>query len=712
MVQQRQRRFQSYAKAITREKEKTGPTESPTNVQTSIVESYLAEEVVEDEGSLEETEVAETLNALATDDTELIVETNSISITPGTQFMVHLTERFHLFIAQKMQTDKVWGGLKIVFSGANVPGEGEHKIMEFIRDYQASSDYSRDCIHCFYGLDADLIMLGMATHEPKFLVLRETQRNGRRDRGHGRHDKFHFLDFGVLREFIASKFEDKKELPWFNLEHLIDDFVLTLFLCGNDFLPALPTLLITEGALDYFFNMYGEILHTMNGFITHHQGGLHFGRLSLFLHQIAQSEQSVLDHRLRLRLRTFSKQPPPPPPALPSPSPLLVQEEPQMIQGKYFNLYNYIDRPASECLNCQEGANMDDLLLGSPDKDIKSDSDQQMLIKISFKEKVKIHTLVIQAPPSLAPNTLKLFVDKAHLSFSDAEDEKARQEVTLDSTSSSEEGAVLTLDFVKFQSVSHLTVFVVDNQGGGDVSSLTKLEIFGEPIKGLNLAHLEKVPRYRRKSRPSRRQGSHRLEMTRRDELLLRPEVQQGGTVNKSEWRQAYYSLKVFDGLHSGQSLDRVLQEYVKGLLWTYHYYYTGCVSWRWYYPYYYAPLASDLAPYLQSHDPQLTWDDAPPPSPFAALLAVIPPSCSHLLPASYRPLMDDPNSPLAHLHRSSRISVDREGCANPWQYLLRVPFPDLDRVEDSLRKISSNTLTSEEERRNMVDTPSLFLPK
>ena len=92
--------------------------------------------------------------------------------------MARLSEQLRYFVNKKISEDANWRDVTVVLSGHDVPGEGEHKIMEYIRLSRAQPDYDPNVRHCLYGLDADLIMLGLLSHDPHFCLLREEVKFG------------------------------------------------------------------------------------------------------------------------------------------------------------------------------------------------------------------------------------------------------------------------------------------------------------------------------------------------------------------------------------------------------------------------------------------------------------------------------------------------------------------------------------------------------
>jgi 5'-3' exonuclease len=93
---------------------------------------------------------------------------DSNSITPGTQFMDNLSKYMDFYIKKKINEDSYWKNIEVIFSNEKAPGEGEHKIVNYMRYYGDENE-----TYCINGLDADLIMLALGTHLPKFYILRE-----------------------------------------------------------------------------------------------------------------------------------------------------------------------------------------------------------------------------------------------------------------------------------------------------------------------------------------------------------------------------------------------------------------------------------------------------------------------------------------------------------------------------------------------------------
>ena len=219
---------------------------------------------------------------------------DSNSITPGTEFMAKLTNNLKYFIHKKITEDSSWANIEIILSGHEVPGEGEHKIMEYIRSIRSQDDYNPNLRHCIYGLDADLIMLGLVTHDPHFALLREEVTFGpqRKVGPKDLHDqKFYLLHLSLLREYLSLEFQEiENQLNFeYDFDRILDDFILIMYVIGNDFLPNLPDLFINKGAFPLLIAAFKQTLLESDGYINEN-GKINLVRLNIYIKILSKFE--------------------------------------------------------------------------------------------------------------------------------------------------------------------------------------------------------------------------------------------------------------------------------------------------------------------------------------------------------------------------------------------------------------------------------------
>jgi 5'-3' exoribonuclease 1 len=223
--------------------------------------------------------------------------------------------RYIIFVSQ---TPKDCGDISFVLAGHADPGEGEHKIMEYIRSnkLRGGPAWPPNLRHCLYGLDADLIMLALATHEPNFVLLREDvavmdRRRYKKLETDVLATPWQLLHLCLVREYLDLEFrslQPKLRFPY-DLEKIIDDFVFLCFFIGNDFLPSLPFLTIANGSLNTMIDLYKVSLVTGDGYFTS-SGKIHWGRCLVYLNRLKEMEldrlRDLADHNKLVERRKKS----------------------------------------------------------------------------------------------------------------------------------------------------------------------------------------------------------------------------------------------------------------------------------------------------------------------------------------------------------------------------------------------------------------------
>lgn len=221
---------------------------------------------------------------------------NTSAITPGTAFMKKLNIRMNDYCAIKGR--EIGNTVMYIYSGSDAPGEGEHKIFEYIRDDAA---YHRDTTTLIYGLDADLIMLCLNhlhisqniylyRDTPEFIqsldstlsctdqyyldipafacsleaVMRETTSPDVGSNGAYVSDATTVAGSSVGLRSESSP--PSKITP--EVIAAIDDYIVMAFMLGNDFMPHFPSLNLRTNGMTVLLQTYANMFRASKEYLV------------------------------------------------------------------------------------------------------------------------------------------------------------------------------------------------------------------------------------------------------------------------------------------------------------------------------------------------------------------------------------------------------------------------------------------------------------
>ncbi|CAF3887232.1 unnamed protein product [Adineta steineri] len=204
-------------------------------------------------------------------------------IKPGTPFMSKLSNCLQDYIRYRMNTDPAWRSIKVILSNANVPGEGEHKIMDYIRQQRAEQDHDLNTYHVVYSADSDVILLALTIHTNYFRILRISPSNDTELQ------RYEFINLAKLRTNLENDLKVPDIFQW-NPERAIDDWVFLCFLAGNDFFPNLPLIEFYRKNMNFLRDIYKE----SSGYLTEN-GQLNMNHLKKFLTRVAEKQVEIFE---------------------------------------------------------------------------------------------------------------------------------------------------------------------------------------------------------------------------------------------------------------------------------------------------------------------------------------------------------------------------------------------------------------------------------
>jgi 5'-3' exoribonuclease 2 len=599
---------------------------------------------------------------------------DSNAITPGTPFMDILAASLRYWCSYKLNTDPAWENLKVIISDATVPGEGEHKIMQFVRSQRSSPQHDPNTRHVMYGLDADLIMLGLATHEPHFRILREdvfandtkpgccricnqpghmaAECKGKPAKKEGDFGEkqggaplkpFIWLHVGVLREYLAVEMSVPNQPFRFDLERALDDWVFMCFFVGNDFLPHLPSLDIREQGIDTLIAIWRDNIPTMGGYVTK-DGHVDLARAQLILEGLAKQEDTIFKRRKEVEERKDAA---------------AKRRAEQQNKRARRGAPNGGDAPVT------------------PAQFMGSRKRGEMIPDINALPTFNPATAQTASDPRYSM-THDMVVNKANVA------NKSAAAVLKEKLLAQKNGTAA-------ESQKDAVDQLMSNAGVSTETSPTS--VLGKRKAEDDDDNDAGTPG-RNSPVPTPAAAAKEPEGPPEDTVMLW----------ESGYADRYYEQKFKVPAGDIAFRHQVARDYVEGLAWVLLYYFQGCASWTWYYPHHYAPFAAD---FVDLKDMTIDFKKGKPFRPYEQLMGVMPARSNHVLPAAFHPLMTDEDSDIIDFYPEDFV-VDLNGKKFAWQGIALLPFIDSKRLLDAMAT-KYPLLTEDEHSRNAFGHDALI---
>ncbi|KAJ3194760.1 5'-3' exoribonuclease 2 [Irineochytrium annulatum] len=609
---------------------------------------------------------------------------DSNCITPGTPFMANLAVALRYYISDRLNSDPAWRNVKVLLSDASVPGEGEHKIMDYIRRQRSCPEYDPNTSHVLYGLDADLIMLALATHEPHFKILREdvfaNQNNnkgcficgqtdhqaaactGKKKEKTGQYDEkgtyvekpFVFLHVSVLREYLEAELKEEN-LPFaWDVDRAIDDWVFLCFFVGNDFLPHLPSLEIREGAIDRLIELWRKNLFQWGGYLTD-SGDIDLHRVQLLLMDLGQVEDEIFMKRRQdeNRKRENAKR-------RKAERKMIDARMKERDERKRMPRADYQDSMAAlPTWTPQDRASLN-----------KANDYEQKGSSIYDANKAAAEALRLSLGGASSPMSVVTTADQAGTATAPVAVPAKRKADDITPDDEPEPSTVVeTIVAAPEEDEPEDDELVIDTMTVADVPIPMKIE-------------------------PKKDEDSD-------------AEPEDNIRLWETGWKTRYYEKKFHVETSNKEFIRDVVTKYVEGFCWVLKYYYQGVQSWQWYFPYHYAPFAADFDFIGELN---ITFNLGQPFKPIEQLMGVLPAASRMHIPSVFHPLMTNDDSPIIDFYPLT-FPIDLNGKKYAWQGVALLPFIEEERLFKAMEPLYGG-LTDAEVARNTLGNEVIFVGK